>query len=134
VGKPVEVEVVVESEELGFRGKIDLLEGTAPVEVKYRGRVKPSDILQLSLYAVALEEMRGVEVKIGYVDLLLPCRRVEVKIGRLTRLAPLLVSAVRTASLKPCKPFKPPCRLCDLKAECTLFLGSGRTAFNTGYG
>lgn len=120
-GVPVRVEVELSSSRLGVRGRLDLLEGDVPVEVKYRDRIGVEDLVQLALYAMILEE-RGLSVEVGYIDLLRPLKRVRVELDSgLRERALTALENTRLAILEPLHPRNPPCRLCDVKAQCTLF-------------
>jgi len=80
-GYPVKVEHALSSPRLSLKGVVDLLEGWVPVEVKFRDRVLESDRIQLALYALLIEDIYGVDVDYGFIDLLAVPRRVRVEIS-----------------------------------------------------
>ena len=123
-GRPVRVEVELESRRLGLRGRLDILEGSTPVEVKYRGGVGKEDLIQLALYAMMLEE-HGTRVEVGYIDLLREPRRVRVELGKELRSRALkALRGAKVALLEPRPPRRgAPCAACDVRRECAVFLG-----------
>jgi len=127
-GRPVKLEVPLESSWLGVRGRVDILEGSYPVEAKYRGKLLAADVLQLAVYALLLEE-ESVYADVGYVDLLKARRRVPVRLtSALKDRAKALIAKLKRACLEPVTPRSPPCRACDLRAECRLLFPEVLTA------
>jgi len=122
-GLPVIVELELESTELGVTGRVDLVEGLIPIEVKYKDRAYRADVEQLAAYALLLEEKLGVEVKLGCIDLLKSNRRIKVPLTLLLKkhVKNLIVEVAR-ASLSPQYPANPPCHKCDLKTECHMLM------------
>lgn len=118
-GVPVRAEVEVSSPELGLAGRVDLLEGSHPVEVKYRGRPTRADVLQLALYALILGR-EGLDCRVGYIDLLKSGVRVPVLLDRLAPLAERVAAELRRAAFEPMVPESPPCGRCDVRVACRM--------------
>ncbi|MEM0083147.1 MAG: CRISPR-associated protein Cas4 [Thermosphaera sp.] len=121
---PISVETKISSVKLGVSGVIDMIEGTTPVEVKLKSRPRLQDYIQLTWYAILMEEELGVEVEYGYLDLV-PIMRLRVHVS--DKLKDLALS-IRDEAIRvlysldeaPRRVEKPTCRSCELNLECKL--------------
>lgn len=69
VPKTFEYEVYLKSEILGLKGKLDIIENGYPVEIKYTSmRTGFPEKIQLTLYALLLEEKTKKNVKYGFIE------------------------------------------------------------------
>lgn len=118
----IQIEVEVEAPHLPLKGRIDLLENGAPVEVKYKARAAAPDVQQVLLYMYMLEESTGCRVEKAYIDLLKRPARIRVERPSSWRLVEELLQRLAEAVAHPLKPPNPPCGSCNLKRECGLFL------------
>lgn len=121
---PVKVETRISSKKVGVSGVIDMIEGVVPVEVKLKSRPRLQDYIQLTWYAILMEEELGISVRYGYLDLL-PITRIRVRIS--DKLRDLALST-RDETIKilysleepPKRVEKPICKSCELNLECKL--------------
>lgn len=118
----IQIELDVEVSGLPLKGKIDILENEAPVEVKYKAQATAPDIQQALLYMYMLEKTKDKKVEKAYIDLLKKPARIQLK--RPTTWKPIekLLQRLAEAAAQPIMPPNPPCRKCNLKRECRLFL------------
>lgn len=128
VSTDVEYEKHVRSSKLGLSGSIDLVEGNVPVEVKLRGSLRKADKIQLTLYALILEEELSADVDFGFIDLVSSCQRIKVEIGDKLRAEAL---GLREEAAKFALTFESAavnrigrarCSTCDLSAECLALM------------
>ncbi len=123
VGLPVETEVYLEDDNIGLYGRLDMLEGVYPVEVKYKSKLSVSDVYQLVAYVVLLRKVRGIAPKYGFIDLL-PLQRVKVHINDpLIDKTMKIVEKVKEASVTPILNNRGDCNKCDYNFLCRLFFG-----------
>jgi len=120
-GVPVYTEYEVESEILGVKGRIDIVEGFILVEVKYKSKLSMADIEQLTVYGMLLEEKFSRRIKYGFVDVLKEKKRIRVDfVNVLREHCRRLLKHVLEAALAPKTPAKLRCKNCDLKLECKM--------------
>lgn len=123
-GFPVGSEVYLESERLGLYGRLDLLEGSVPVEVKYKRDVSVGDVYQLVAYGLLLRDVKGLWSDYGFIDLLGSFRRVRVLFtDELVERTRSIIEKVRLASITPIFERRGDCNVCDLRLECKMFFG-----------
>ncbi len=113
-GFPVKCEVELESDLL--IGRVDLIEGYTPIEVK-TGRISRGDIFQVVAYTL-LMDIEPEKVAIDYI----PRGRVWINVTReLVDLVKKTIPKVAETIVEPKIPErKKMCRTCSYRAECSL--------------
>jgi len=127
IGTPVEVERLFKSRELAMIGRVDLIEGGVPIEVKSRDRVLESDRIQLALYALLIERERKVNIDTGCIDLPLIARREFVTLTDSLRrkaleLRDLTIEISLTPSPPPRRRSESRCKYCGLEEVCRTLI------------
>jgi len=122
LSRDVRIEFHVKSDKLCLKGYIDLIEGSYPIEVKLRDEVRYSDVIQLTLYTLLLEDMYRSDIDYGYIDLIGKGVRRKIYINSDVRAKALKYrERVQVAEMTGIYPrFKGSCNKCDIKNECRL--------------
>lgn len=124
-------DVWLESEELGLRGRIDLVlkapnndnSRANPVEFKMSYRVHKHWKIQLAAYALLLEEKWNIKAELGYIYLIPQRRAEEIKLStRLKKRVEKALAQMTNIALKESWPAPPKqlakCRDCEFRRFC----------------
>ena len=120
-------EIRVESETLKLRGRVDRIElqknenNVIPYEIKSRDdRVFPSDELQLTAYAMLLEDMYKMQIKKGIIELGNKKHELEITEKNKSRVLQI-ADKIREMHKNPAPEMQSnfnKCSQCDLKEQC----------------
>lgn len=120
-------EIKVESENLGLRGKIDRIEinkkeGTIiPYEIKTRKeKIFLSDELQLTAYAMLLQEIYRIEIKKAIIELGNRKQEIEIKEENIKKIKEIIneIKSLPEKSIPPIQSNFNKCRHCGLREIC----------------
>lgn len=114
-------ELSVISDELGLRGRIDrtkISDGIVPYEIKTKQEIYDTDIIQLSAYALLLEERFNVKINRGILQLTTGENVIEITDENKKKVL-MLADEIRNLKTPPQLPssFKK-CENCSFREEC----------------